>query len=465
MRKLSISEDCLPSKVSEKRNARKIKGLDLCSAPEISLPDDVLEMILVRLPLRNLIAARLVCKKWSRMIVSPQFMRLRSECGQKNPWLFLFGLTRKGVHLGEIFALDVVEDNWHVIRNDLLKGRFMFSVVSIAMDIYVIGGCTSLNPNKGAFVISPLTNSWREICNMKVARSEPVVGVFVVSSKCSIFQNHEDGRDQIRQRSRTRSCGVSDVYEDPHRFSLRRQLRDALNDNTNSVEARRKPSVLVGKKANSQPKFALIVVGGSGSGSEPLDSGEIYDPITDNWIEIARLPEDFGPVCSGAVCSGKFYVHSSVFNILASYDLERGFWVVIRISEPPPCIESYNPKLVSCRARLFMCGVCWSEEDLPANRPEQVVRKLWELDTATHSWIEVTTHPDAPMDKHVAFAAEGERIYGVDMFRVFGRTLDFVTASHVSDTGIEWKHISRKHAGHEACKYSCMSKAIVVLRM
>lgn len=470
MRKLSISEDCLPSRGAEKKNSRKMKGLERCPSrfvpPEIKeLPDEVLEMILVRLSLRTLVAARLVCKKWSQMIVSSQFVQLRSECDQRNSWLFLFGLTRKGVHLGEVFALDVVEDKWHVIRNDLLKGRFLFSVASIGMDIYIIGGCTSLNPNKGAFIISPLTNSWREISHMKVARSEPVLGVFEVSANCKIFQNQDYRRDQIRPRSKTRNCGVSDVYEDPYRFSLRRQLRDALSESTNSVETRIQPSMRVGKKASNRPKFALIVVGGSGSGSEPLDSGEVYDPITDNWIEIARLPEDFGPVCSGAVCNGKFYVHSSVYNKLASYDLVRGFWVAIQTSQLPPCIGAYNPKLVSCRNRLFICGVCWSEEDMPVNRPEQVMRKLWELDTATHSWTEATRHPDAPMDKHATFAADGERIYGVDMFRVFGQALDFVTACHVSDTGIEWRRASRKHAGHEACKYSCMSKSMVVLHL
>ncbi|ONK64266.1 uncharacterized protein A4U43_C07F23850 [Asparagus officinalis] len=455
LRKLSISEDCLPAKAIEKRNSRKSKALE----PEISLPTDVIERILVRLPLKTLVSSRLVCRKWNQMIISPYFARLRSRCGYNNPWLFLFGLTRKGVHLGEVFALDVGEDCWYVIRNELLEERVLYSVASIGMDVYIVGGRTGLRTHEGVLMFSPLTNTWNEISPMKVARSESVLGVFEMSSNCSIFQKRKNRQSQNRLKFKTRNCGVSEVYEDPHRFSLRRQFRDAFNESPSSVETRREPSKVDVQQVNNQPKFALIVVGGVGSLSEPLRSGEIYDPATDNWTEISGLPEELGSVSSGAVCNGKFYVYSFVSNKIASYDLERGFWVLIHTSQPPLCIRPYRPKLVSCTNRLFMCCVCWSEGD------EQVARKLFELDTVANYWSEVSRHPDAPMDKYATFVAVGERIYGLDMFRVFGQALDFLTACNVSNDEMGWSRVTRKHAGHEACDFSCRTKSMVILNL
>ncbi|KAK8967790.1 F-box/kelch-repeat protein [Platanthera guangdongensis] len=55
------------------------------------------------------------------------------------------------------------------------------------------------------------------------------------------------------------------------------------------------------KPRKSQSNVALIAVGGLGSLDEPLDSGEVYDPITDRWVQIARIPVAFGHVGSGAV--------------------------------------------------------------------------------------------------------------------------------------------------------------------
>jgi len=52
------------------------------------------------------------------------------------------------------------------------------------------------------------------------------------------------------------------------------------------------------------------------------------------------MPEDLGPVSSVAVCSGTFYVYSSISNTPASYDLERG----------------YSLEIVSCRTPLERDG-------------------------------------------------------------------------------------------------------------
>lgn len=484
-RRLSFSEDCLPLRGVEKtgvecfskRNSRKMKAAERClsssSCPvEISLPDDVLELILARLPLSSLVAARLVCKRWSQLTMTPQFIQLRIKGFHQSPWLFLFSISvRDTFHAGEIHALDVAGDQWHRISIRGLTGRFMFSVASIDRDVYIVGGCSTVasssdSVERGTFkalkdvlVFSPLAGSCREVSPMKVARSGAALGVFEVSPICSIFHSQCKHPNQGQVRLKTRIGGVSDVYEDPHRFSLRRQFRDAFEETGYMSEL----TNLVGQGSSNQPKFALVVVGGRGSWDEPLDSGEVYDPMTDSWIEIARLPRDFGAAGSGAVCQGKFYVYSEAGK-LAVFDLERGFWILIQ-TPLPPRLREFSPKLVSCKSQLFMCCVCWSERDGQVNRREKAVRKVWELDLMTHTWAEVSRHPDAPMDSSATFVADDDRIYGFEMFRIFGQVLNFVTACHISDTQMKWSRISRKHVGHAADASSCTMKSIVVLHV
>jgi len=94
-----------------------------------------------------------------------------------------------------------------------------------------------------------------------------------------------------------------------------------------------------------------------------------------------------------------------------------------------------------------------------------VVRKLFELDLASLQWAEAAAHPDAPMDPNAAFAAGRDRIYAVEMFRIFGKVLDFVTACRVSDTEQKWSRIGRENAATEADAMSCRLKSMAVLHL
>lgn len=65
-----------------KRNNRKeieFEESQRNSIMNLSLPDDILEMCLMRLPLSSLMNARLVCKKWNYLTTTPQLCR----CGEK----------------------------------------------------------------------------------------------------------------------------------------------------------------------------------------------------------------------------------------------------------------------------------------------------------------------------------------------------------------------------------------------
>nr|GME01102.1 F-box/kelch-repeat protein At5g42350-like [Ipomoea batatas] len=192
----------------------------------------------------------------------------------------------------------------------------------------------------------------------------------------------------------------------------------------------------------------MIAVGGLGCWDEPLDSGEIYDSVSNKWTEIPRLPVEFGVACSSVVCKGLFYVYSET-DKLAAFDIERGYWIGIRTSPSPPRVHEYHPKLISCNGRLFMLSVSWCEGDGQIGRRNKAVRKLWELDLMYLTWTEVCIHPDAPMDWNATFASDKNLIFGVEMFKIFGQVLDFSTVCRVSDTDTKWKHISRNQVAHE----------------
>ncbi|XP_008812683.1 F-box/kelch-repeat protein At5g42350-like [Phoenix dactylifera] len=490
-RRSSTMDECMPHKMAMgvertgvecfshgvrlwKKSLQKGKAIELCpprSSAGTSLPDDVLELILVRLPFASLMAARCVCKKWRNLTTTPHFMQMRCESTHKSSWLFLFGIKRYGFDAGEIHALDVSSDRWHRISNDMLKERLLFSVANVGTDVYIVGGCSSLSSHslsmerrihKEVLVFSPITGSWRNAASMRSARLRPVLGVFEVSAGCSLFHTQPDRCDRFPLNSRM--GGVSEVYEDPHRFSVRRRLRNAFYEDDNPWEPKEKPSKFIRRKMNKQPRFALIAVGGHGPWDEHLESGEAYDPLTDEWVEIATLPRDFGVVCSGAVCGGMFYVYSDA-DRLAGYDLEKGFWIAIQTLSTPPRLREYHPMLLSCRSRLFVFCVSWCERDGQLNRREKAVRKLWELHFPSQKWNEVSRHPDAPMDWNAVFISHENKIYGLEMFSIFGQVLDFLTACQVSDTELEWKRISGKHAAHEADASSCTTKSMVVLHL
>lgn len=472
-RKLSSTEDCKPGKsilenavsLPEKfwrKCSRKDKGTSPCppiTAPMNSLPDDVLEMILAMLPWTSLMTASRVCRKWRYLTRTDQFIQKRGDSSHQRSCLFLFGITSNG-YSGEVHALDISLDQWGRSIHAELRDRFLFSVASIGTDVYIVGGCcyspylSLRSPKKSlkeVLVFSPIKGSFHGVAPMTKVRSEPILGVFEVTPSCNIFNDQIQLHGQPQPKAR--STGTSDIYEDPHGFSLRRQLRDDGKSLSYSLKPRK-----------SQPNVALIVVGGLGSLDEPLDSGEVYDPITDRWVEIARIPEAFGRVRSGAVCNCMFYIYSES-DQLARFDLEKGFWTMIQVSRPPLHLLDYCPELVACKNRLFLLCVSWCDQDAMANRGEKALRKMWELDLKYQSWSEVSRHPDAPMDCNASFVADKNKIYGVEMFRIFGNVLDFVTSCSISDGEIRWDRVSRKHAAHDADASSCITKSILVVNL
>ncbi|CAE6225743.1 unnamed protein product [Arabidopsis arenosa] len=461
--------DCFSYGVKErfwKKNSRKYL---VDSAQDyrkhIFLPDDILEMCLMRLPLTSLLNAQLVCKKWRSMATTQRFLQMRREGSFQTPWLFLFAALKDGCSSGDIHGYDVSQDKWHRIESDLLKGRFMYSVASIHEEIYVIGGRSmdrnSIKSHRGILAFSPSTKSWRKIASMRHARSLPIVGAIEVTSEFSTIQTQQNRQD--RRFHLSRMSGESDVYEDPHRLSVRRQHRN-LADQNGTKSHRLTKQKLDRLNRNSSKRIVLIAIGGTGLFDEPLDSGEMYDSATNTWSEIQRLPMDFGVVSCGIICNGIFYAYSEN-NRLSGYDIERGFWIAIQTSPIPPRVHEFYPKLVSCNHRLFMLSVSWCDEgDGQIGRRNKAVRKLWELDLVYLTWTEVSVHPDAPMDWNATYVSDQNIVMGVEMFKIFGQVLSFFTVCDTLTEEASWRHVSRNQRSQKL-NLSCMNKTIALLHL
>ncbi|KAK9071864.1 hypothetical protein SSX86_008294 [Deinandra increscens subsp. villosa] len=413
-------------------------------AMQVFLPDDILEMCLMRLPITSLMNTRLVCKKWRALTTTTRFMQMRREGSYPTPWLFLFGSVKDGISSREIYAFDVSFNKWHKIDSKVLTGRFLFSVTAVHDNIFIVGGYSSSfggmdrKTHRGVLVFSPLTKSWHKVASLRHARSKPVLGVCEVDSDFG---------------TRKRIGGVSDdVYEEPHRLSVRRLSR---KENTKHTTV---------KKSG---RFLIIAVGGVGSWDEPLDSCEIYDSSSNKWTEMQRLPVDFGVAGSAIVSNGVFYVYSEA-DKLAAYDIGRGFWVQIQMpAAAGPRVQEYLPKLVSCddQRRLFLVSVSWCEGEGEIGRRNKAVRKVWELDLVCLRCNEVSVHPDAPMDWNAVFVGERNMIFGVEMFMIFGQVLEFLTMCDVSEPKMRWVHVSKSEVGREMDVSSCLMKSMAVLHL
>ncbi|KAL8240030.1 hypothetical protein R6Q59_013385 [Mikania micrantha] len=436
----NTSVDCFSYGVERfwtRNNKNKNFQAHQSKAMQAFLPDDILEMCFMRLPLTSLMNTRLVCKKWRDLTSTTRFMQTRRQGNYPTPWLFLFGTVKDGFSSREIYAFDVSFNKWHQIESQVLKGRFMFSVAAVHDNIFVVGGCSSFGrmdrkTHRGVLVFGPLTKSWHKAASMRHARSKPVLGVY---------------EDCLTIKSQSRTRTRINVYEDPHR-------RLSRNEKFKHTSMR------------NNGRFLIIAIGGIGSWDEPLDSCEIYDSSTNKWTEIQRLPAEFGVACSAIACNGVFYVYSET-DKLAAYDIGHGFWVRVQMSPPAPSrVQEYSPKLVSCDGRrVLMVSVSWCEGDGEIGRRNKAVRKVWELDLVYLTCKEVSVHPDAPMDWNAAFVGDKNLIFGVEMFKIFGQVLEFLTMCDVSDPNMKWVHMSKNEVARELDAPSCVMKSMAVLHL
>ncbi|KAL2603074.1 hypothetical protein R1flu_017212 [Riccia fluitans] len=350
-----------------------------------ALPDDILEMlrVLARTPFVSLMRTKAVCKKWESSFLNFPFSSaegahllsgaLAVPLRASPRWCLSGGNSGFGSNCQQMA---------HNKGREPLTGRLLYSVTAVSSSIYVVGGCS--------------TNASRGSTRSEKSTVRTLKSVEYVHSPYWVLEEEE-----FKTRRRTcrvrgngeRSGGTNQRLSEQYREGRFSKHEVPETPWSNSRRDR---------LSKEQRRFGLIAVGGHGKWTEQLDSAEIYDPLTDRWREIASLPVDHGAPCAGVVCKNAFYVYSQS-NKLAAYDLDHEHWRSIRVSQGPPRLLDYAPRLVSCKDRVFLFGVAWGV--VADGGHEMASRKIWELchEPTFVGWVKVSQHPDAPLDRNAIF--------------------------------------------------------------
>ncbi|KAG7548543.1 Kelch repeat type 1 [Arabidopsis suecica] len=174
-----ISEDELPHK--EKKTSLTSQPLSLSS-----LPEEIIEIILARVPKWTYPNLSLVSKRFLSLISSPQLYKTRSDIGTTEPCLY-FCLESHNKHTspqwftllmkpqetrnGEIvndYSLIPLPSSPHSPPHVLYK-----STVAVGSDIYVIGGIYNAS-SSSVRILDCRSHTLRDAPNMTVARAEPI---------------------------------------------------------------------------------------------------------------------------------------------------------------------------------------------------------------------------------------------------------------------------------------------------
>lgn len=136
-----------------------------------SLPDDLLDIVISRLPLQSLVRMRSVCKKWKIKIRTPSFIRqceLDSTNGY-NEWFLTFGQHKNA------FAYDLHLSKWHSGISLGFLPLERFSPLAAADGLLCLRGS-----KPGTLVVcNPLSRFWRDV--PLPARVDPSVMSLIVN--------------------------------------------------------------------------------------------------------------------------------------------------------------------------------------------------------------------------------------------------------------------------------------------
>ncbi|KAK6265235.1 hypothetical protein QUC31_016072 [Theobroma cacao] len=148
-------------------------------------PDEVILLILARLPVKSLFKTKTVCKLWYRLASDKYFVRLYNELSAKNPMVL-------------VEISDSIESKSSLICVDNLRGVSEFSLDFLKDRVKVRASCNGLLccssiPDKGVYyVCNPMT---REFKLLPKSRERPVTRFYpdgeatLVGLACDLSRN------------------------------------------------------------------------------------------------------------------------------------------------------------------------------------------------------------------------------------------------------------------------------------
>ncbi len=117
------------------------------------LPEELLERVLVHLPLQSLVRMRAVCKKWDHYVFTGTFTKLRAEALQQKPWIVMTSTEKS------LFAYDSGLDTWHDVS--IPFNAYELHVVAAAGGLLCFSNAWFQWP--GMYVCNPMTQKWRQL--------------------------------------------------------------------------------------------------------------------------------------------------------------------------------------------------------------------------------------------------------------------------------------------------------------
>ncbi|XP_024361156.1 F-box/kelch-repeat protein At5g15710 isoform X1 [Physcomitrium patens] len=137
------------------------------------LHGELVDRILLCLPIANLYSLRCVSKSWDTTIKSTSFNRMYLEKASRGPsWLFMCSSFNCRDFTS---AYDPVQNRWHNFPLTFLPSCMRFPLTAVGGRLFVRGGLT----NAGVLVVcNPMTRSWRVLPPMIHRRLNSLVGVY-----------------------------------------------------------------------------------------------------------------------------------------------------------------------------------------------------------------------------------------------------------------------------------------------
>lgn len=224
-----------------------------------NLPDEISIQIFARIPRIHYFGMRLISQNWKKLLTSDELFQLRKELGTTEEWLYL--LTKHESTKLVWYAIDPLSKNWQKLppipnfNNNEEETKRGF------------GGFHLFNMFGGSYIFPEFIKG---LFGRKYIQDElPFSGCSVGTMNGCLYV----------LGGFSKSCAMSCVY----RFDPVISSWDEVAPMT-TARAYCKTSVLNNK---------LYVIGGVTGGQGgllPLQSGEFYNPCTNTWSELPKMP-------------------------------------------------------------------------------------------------------------------------------------------------------------------------------
>jgi F-box interacting protein len=117
------------------------------------LPEELLERVLLHLPLQSLARMRTICKKWDHYVFTSAFTKLRAQIWPQKPWIVMTSTEKS------LFVYDSGLDTWHQVP--IPFNAHELHVVAAAGGLLCFSNAWFQWPRM--YVCNPMTQKWRRL--------------------------------------------------------------------------------------------------------------------------------------------------------------------------------------------------------------------------------------------------------------------------------------------------------------